>query len=159
MLVSPLGKLLMKSFFHFYFFPIFFSVHGNTRRQPKHAISPDVLQYIVHFLFNYAEQHAVLLPGRVPGYKEMKLKLLPSSTTKKAVWSLYVEAGMESFVRTVAYSTFLQIWKQYCPNLMVMKPMTDLCALCQNNSKLILRLSNRSEAEKSVVGDRKQMSN
>ena len=100
------------------------------------------------FLFNYSEDHAILLPGRVPGYKDTKVKLLPSSTTKKQVWSTYCEA--DNF-RNVSYKTFLKIWKRYNPRLIVMKPMTDLCAVCQENSKLILHVSNKPESEKSIV--------
>ena len=127
------------------------STHGNTHRQPHHALSPEVVKGVVDFLFGYSEDHAILLPGRVPGFKDTKLKLLPSSTTKKAVWSTYMEAAQESSVHTVAYTTFTKIWMRYCPNLTVMRPMTDLCALCQENSKLILRVSNKSEGEKSSV--------
>ena len=32
---------------------------------------------------NYAEKNAILLPGRIPGYKRDTIQLLPSSTTKK----------------------------------------------------------------------------
>ena len=126
-------------------------VHGNKHKSRSHAISPSELQYVADFLFNYAEDHAVLLPSRIPGYKDTKLQLLPSSTTKKNVWNLYAESCHVSNVRALAYTTFIQTWNTYCPSLTIMRPMTDLCGLCQNNSKLILRMSNRSEAEKSTV--------
>ena len=84
LLVAALSKLLIMSRHKFVPLHFFFSVHGNNHQQPKSAISLEVLQYVVDFLFNYAEQHAVLFPGRVPGYKEMKLKLLPSTTNKKS---------------------------------------------------------------------------
>ena len=38
---------------------------------------------LVPFLHNYAEDHSILLPERIPGYKR-DMQLLPSSTTKKA---------------------------------------------------------------------------
>ena len=37
-------------------------VHGNSRRQPKHSLSYQSIEYVVGFLLNYYEQHA-LLPG------------------------------------------------------------------------------------------------
>ena len=43
-------------------------VHGNTKRLPKHALKLRDVEYIVRFLLSYAEQHALLLPGRVPVY-------------------------------------------------------------------------------------------
>ena len=58
-------------------------VHGNTRRLPKHALKLDEVKNLVAFLSNYAEENAILLPGRIPGYKRDDVQLLPSNTTKK----------------------------------------------------------------------------
>ena len=58
-------------------------VHGNTRNLPKHALKFNELKNLVTFIGNYAEKKAILLPGRIPGYKRDNIQLLPSSTTKK----------------------------------------------------------------------------
>ena len=57
--------------------------HGNTRRIPHNALSFQQISNIVTFIQNYAEQHAILLPGRIPAFKRDDLKLLPSSDSKK----------------------------------------------------------------------------
>ena len=57
--------------------------HGNTGKQPKHSLSFNRILGILQFIQNYAEQHAVLLPGRIPGFKRDDVKVLPSSDTKK----------------------------------------------------------------------------
>ena len=57
--------------------------HGNTKRLPHNALTFEDITRIVKFLSNYAEEQAILLPGRVPGYKRDDFKLLPSSTSKK----------------------------------------------------------------------------
>ena len=50
--------------------------------------------------------------------------LLPSSTTKTAVWTLYqAAAGNTPDVKPVGYSSF---WKQL-PHILVCKMMSDLC--------------------------------
>jgi len=54
-------------------------VHKNTGHLPVNALSYDQQLNIVKFLENYA---AILLPGRIPGYKRDDLKLLPSSKAK-----------------------------------------------------------------------------
>jgi len=41
-------------------------VHGNTKSLPHNALPFDVIEAAVKFLQNYAEQHAILLPGRIP---------------------------------------------------------------------------------------------
>ena len=62
-------------------------VHKNTRRLPPRTLSFVELTSLVKFIENYAEQHAILLPGRIPGYKRDDIKLLPSSTSKKVEYS------------------------------------------------------------------------
>ena len=57
-------------------------VHKNSLLRPHNALSFDETTHLVKFLENYAEQHAILLPGRIPGYKRDDIKLLPSSTSK-----------------------------------------------------------------------------
>ena len=53
-------------------------VHKNTKRAPKHAAPYSAKVHVVKFLQNYAEENALLLPGRIPGYKRDDIKLLPS---------------------------------------------------------------------------------
>ena len=57
-------------------------VHGNTKHAPKNALKFEEIKNLLSFINYYAEKHAILLPGRIPGYKD-NLQLLPSSTTKK----------------------------------------------------------------------------
>jgi len=57
--------------------------HGNSNRVPHNVMSYTDISNLVKFVQNYAEQHAILLPGRIPGYKRDDLKLLPSSDSKK----------------------------------------------------------------------------
>ena len=51
--------------------------------------------------------------------------------------------------RAAAYTTFCRLWKQLLPSIVLMKPMSDLCWQCQQNSSAILRAANCSEGEKS----------
>ena len=57
-------------------------VHGNKKRLPHNYISIEAINNVVRFLQNYAEENAILLPGRIPGYKRDDIKLLPSSCSK-----------------------------------------------------------------------------
>ena len=116
-----------------------------------------MLQYAVHKVFHASismayltDSNAMLLPGRVPGYKDSDVKLLPSITTKRAIWELYLQAAATSTMRAVAYLAFTQIWCQLLPFIMVMKTMSDLCWVCQQNSATITCSANRPE-EKTAV--------
>ena len=57
--------------------------HGNKKRLPHNASSPDTINNVVMFLQNYAEENAILLPGRIPSHKRDDIKLLPSSRSKR----------------------------------------------------------------------------
>ena len=125
--------------------------HGNLRRLPSNAISFVDTQRVVQFLYTYAEANAILLPGRIPGYKQTDVQLLPSSTTKHQVWQQYCASYISSTHQQVAYSTFCTIWRRVVPHIMVTKPMSDLCWICQSNSTAIMRAANQPEEQKSAV--------
>ena len=125
--------------------------HGNLKRSPAHALSLSSTEFVIIFLLNYAEQDALLLPGRVPGYSRSDIKLLPSSISKHRIWRVYQEAATSDSARVVGYSTFTHLWRSLLPSVILMKPMTDLCWQCQKTSTAIQRSSNLSEEEKSAA--------
>ena len=62
------------------------------------------VQVRVQITYNYAltitcmsclltESNAMVLRGRIPGYKRSDIQLLPSSTTKHKIWDLYQQAA------------------------------------------------------------------
>ena len=55
----------------------------DNMNQPKHALSFKKILGILQFIQNYAEQHAILLPGHIPQFKRDDVKVLPSSDTRK----------------------------------------------------------------------------
>jgi len=57
--------------------------HGNTKKTPHNALSYDMIINIMKFIQNFAEQNAILLPGRIPTFKRDDIKVLPSSDSKK----------------------------------------------------------------------------
>jgi hypothetical protein len=121
-------------------------------RKPRHALRLSDIEYIVSFVRNYAEDNAILLPGRIPGYKRDDVVLLPSSTTKIAVWKVYRAAAENApDVKSVGYSSFCTLWKKLLPHILVCKPMSDLCWTCQQNSTRLMRAHNKDVEDKSEV--------
>ena len=49
--------------------------HGNSGKPSHNAITLDDAKHAVTFLFEYAEIKALLLPGRVPGYKRTDIQV------------------------------------------------------------------------------------
>ena len=123
-------------------------VHGNTNKKSKDALTYEERVYIVRYISNFAEEHGVLLPGRVPGYSHDDLKLLLSSCTKASVYQTYITACTAANVRVVAERTFYQMWGESLPDVLPMKPSTDLCWTCQRNSAQLSSLANLPDEEK-----------
>ena len=67
------------------------------------------------------------------------------------VWTEYQAACELVGIRVAAYKTFCGLWKDELAHITVMKPMTDLCHVCQLNSTAILKAANTSEENKTEV--------
>lgn len=107
-------------------------IHGNTKRVPGNATSKKSLEAILAFIENYVEENAIVLPGRIPGFKNEEIRLLYSSETKMSVWKEYEGTCKTSNEKAVSrYRKFLQLWDEFYPDVVVAKPMTDLCLTCQ----------------------------
>ena len=122
------------------------------KRSPWNATKLTDIENVVRFVNHYAENNAILLPGRIPGYKRDDIQLLPSSITKREVWQLYQQSATEmEGTKAVCYSLFCRLWRQLTPHVVITKPMSDLCWTCQKNSTMIMRSHNQPVEEKSEV--------
>ena len=129
--------------------------HGNVKRLPSSA-SIETVERVVKFIKNIAEEQALLLPGCVPGFKRIDVKLLPSNLTKHGLWKTYFDICTSMGQVPVGYSKFCDLWNQLCPFILIMQPATDLCWTCQKNNSQINKSANLPEAEKKVDVVRKQ---
>ena len=123
--------------------------HGNTRRLPDNALPQSTIEDVHSFMSNYVEENAIVLPGRIPGFKSDEVKVLHSSETKMGAWHVYKSACQASNKRVVSYSKFLEIWGKFLPNVVISRPMTDLCMTCQQNTNKLQQAANLFEVEKS----------
>ena len=67
------------------------------------------------------------------------------------MWVEYKLSADEANIKAAAYSTFCLLWQKLTPHITVMKPMTDLCWVCQQNSNAIMKAANTPESEKTQV--------
>ena len=88
----------------------------------KYIILKDI-QTIGKFILQYAESKAILLPGRILGYKKDDIKISPSSITKRAVWKLYQSTATNRGATNKAATEMwvLQCSRTYKTNLRTMK--------------------------------------
>ena len=96
-------------------------VHGNSKRLPHNTLPQAIAEDVKNFLSNYTEENAVLLPGRIPGFKNEDIVLLSSSETKMHVWNCFKRACEVASKRVVSYTKFIELWKQFHPNLVYTK--------------------------------------
>ena len=105
----------------------------------KMALQLQDVKHVTEYLMNFADQHGMVLPGRVPGFARDDLRVLPSHFTRKAIWQWYDEADTPALIRKVKLRAFCQLWKQLLPFIVVAKPASDLCWVCQQNNTKVLR--------------------
>ena len=69
------------------------------------------------------------------------------------IWPLYYHryvSACEEVTRAISEQSFRRLWRQLCPDVLVMRPMFDLCFTCQQNNALILKSANHPDIEKSA---------
>jgi len=100
------------------------------------------------FIQNFAQNNALVMPGRMTNYKNPDLKLLPSSMTKKYVFDLYVAAIKETAEEPISLRLWYDTWNELCQNVVVQLPRSDLCALCHQNQMSVSKMRNLDEEKK-----------
>lgn len=114
-------------------------LQGKPAYRKTKNLTPELLQKIVDFVKNFAAQVSIPLPGRLPNVKDFKMVKLPSSETKMSVYRRYIAACEEEKTEKISRSLFYKLWAQYCPFILTMKPASDLCDICQQNSLIVQR--------------------
>ena len=126
-------------------------LRAGGRKNNTASLSLMNTERVVHFVKQYAEDHAVSLPGRVPGFKRDDIRLLPSSCPKSHVYQLYADSANMAGHRVVASSTCKKLWVELCPYIVVARPVTDLCWRCQQNNTNIYGSANLTLEEKTEL--------
>ena len=129
--------------------------HQNTTKTSLVRAHPvEVRQTAVKFLENFAIQNAVVLPGRVPGFKNPDLLLLPSEFTKKAIHEKYVDACLDGNTESIPYSTFTELWREQLPGVCIQKPRSDLCTVCKLDTIALSKLRTLNDEKRRELLDR-----
>lgn len=64
-------------------------VHGRSKHLPANSLTYDDNRRVVDFIINYADVHAVTLPGRTPHHWVSSTQLLPTNCSKRTVYEEY----------------------------------------------------------------------
>lgn len=121
--------------------------HGNVKRTPKNTVSKSQIENVVKFFRNHAEENVLFMPGSLASKKSI-VKLLPSSDTKQGLYDKYKIVSDLSTEEAVGRSLFYKLLKEFCDDIVMMNPRTDLCAICQENFTSHGKLRGKTEDEK-----------
>jgi len=67
------------------------------------------------------------------------------------VWKFYSDSCLQSLLKPVCYSLFVELWNEVIPWVVIAKPATDLCWKCQQNNNAILKASNVPDEDKAQL--------
>jgi len=123
-------------------------VHGNKNQLPGSTSSAETVEQVVKFILNTVEEQALLLPGCVPGFERIDVKLLPSNLTKHGFWRTYTDICVSKGKPSMGRSKFCDLWNQLCPFIVTMRPATNLCWTCQKNNNRNRNSVNLPESNK-----------
>ncbi|XP_030833175.1 uncharacterized protein LOC115920747 [Strongylocentrotus purpuratus] len=126
----------------------------------KAALCSDDINRVVTFITNFADTQGLVIPGRISGVKssDPRIRLLPTNQTKASVWRSYetelaskndqrVAKGLPPH-RSAKQTTFLNVWRRYCPFVITSRPKIDLCWQCQKNNSAVYQSANLTEEDK-----------
>ena len=102
---------------------------------------PETVERVVTFIKNVAAARAMPMPGRLPNSRDMTGMKLPSDMTKVSLYREYVNISEEKGEDYLGLTAFKDIWTKYVPEIAIMKPATDLCLTCQQNTEMLQKYS------------------
>lgn len=112
----------------------------------KTALNLKDIQVVTRFILYFIDQNSLILPGHVSGFKHSDVQILLSCETKVLVWRQYTLSA-EPDQHVIKLSTFNKLWSQLLLYIVVAKPISDLCWVCQRNNTNIVQVVNVPEEE------------
>lgn len=117
--------------------------HGGRCKRSYKVTPFEESEKAFKFIQNYADNHALFLPGRQSTQYRI-CKLLPTNESKKSVYELYC-ANTET---PLSYWLFRRLWRECCNDVIISRPKSDLCVLCSKFYTSNSELLGKSEEEK-----------
>ena len=123
------------------------TAHGLAGIAPPHlSVNPDEEDDIVLFVQTFANIYGLPQPAAERGRPEDPPVYLPASHNKKKAYKTY----SESVTSPVHYRSFCRIWQKRAPHIKVMKPRTDVCAVCEKHREKIRLAKTEEETDAAV---------
>ena len=118
------------------------SEHGTKGKTSHKAMPVEEVRMVVSYIRSYAGVHGIPQPAAPRGRAKTPPIYLPASCSKKAIFLSLQEA--EGAPR-ISYEKFRLLWKSHCSDVIVQKPHSDVCAVCDKLRERV-RLAKTEEA-------------
>ncbi|XP_036329826.1 uncharacterized protein LOC118741966 [Rhagoletis pomonella] len=134
---------------HFHALGVTVRQHGLANKPSTHpkSFKPADIEKAVKFMESIADLMALLLPGRLPKFKDFRIMKLPSSETKSSIYRKYISSLSDDELK-MSNCSFRRIWSKYPPHVTVMKPADDLCDVCRGNTISIAQAKGVTDIER-----------
>jgi len=119
--------------------------HQGIGRAPGNILKPELVENVVAFIKNTASIFGLPQPAAPRGRAQTPPVYLPATHRKRQVYTEYMEAVGEDSESAVPYTTFCRLWRVHAKDVIVMKPRTDVCAICERHRESIKRARNEEE--------------
>ena len=125
--------------------------HGLQGQPPPNVLPSSLRDKVVSFIRSFAGKHGLPQPCAPRGRPGPPPIYLPASFTKTKVHGECNDAlGELDSPATISYRSFLRIWKVYVRDVIIMKPRTDVCALCEWLRQNVRRARNEVDTQQAV---------
>ena len=119
--------------------------------KPDRAFSQEHVEGAVNFIQGVANMYGLSQSAARRGRQGVAPTYLPASKSKKTVHSLYVSAVQESGgTDVIGYAQFTRLWSKYVPHIVVAKPRSDVCAICDKLRESIRRACTEQQTQEAT---------
>ena len=118
--------------------------HKSKGNQPSNVMHPSVVENAVAYVRNIANIVGLPQPAAPRGRAKLAPIYLPASHRKRNVYDSYVES-LDTAEQPISYRSFCRLWQVHASDVVVMKPRTDVCAICERHRESIKRARTEEE--------------
>ena len=101
--------------------------HASSGTQPWNVLSDEDKQSAAKFIENYADVHGLPQPAAPRGHNKPAPIYLPCHVTKILIHGQFLQSG-----GSMSYISFLRVWLSSCADIIIMRPLKDVCARCSD---------------------------
>ena len=109
--------------------------HKSAGRVAVYVLPPDAADDVGKFVRSYAVTFGMLQPAAPGGRPGLPPVFLPASINNN---KLFAEHEKSAEAGIISFETFRRYWQIHAPEVVIMKPRSDVCYICDKHWDAIL---------------------